>query len=95
MFKQIFYVSLIHFLNNFFISPHLLAADMDSTKKNIVNKISAVYPQLWKIWIGGEGDTEVQIIAGEDYHPEFSIMTVRPLATHPRCRCLVCAITIK
>ena len=29
------------------------------------------------------GDTEVQIVTGEDYHPEFSIMTVRPLATHP------------
>ena len=33
--------------------------------------------------IGGEGDTEVQIISGTEYKPEFSIMTVRPLAPHP------------
>ena len=33
--------------------------------------------------IGGEGDTEVQITAGRKYHPEFSIVTVRPLAAHP------------
>jgi hypothetical protein len=71
------------FLIVFFISPHLLAADMDSTKKNIVNKISAGLSSALENMIGGEGDTEVQIIAGEDYHPEFSIMTVRPLATHP------------
>ena len=29
------------FLIIFFTSPHVLASDMDSTKKNIVNKISA------------------------------------------------------
>ena len=33
--------------------------------------------------IPGEGDTEVQITAGRKYHPEFSIVTVRPLAAHP------------
>ena len=71
------------FLIIFFISPHLLAADMDSTKKNIVNKISAGLSSALENMIGGEGDTEVQIIAGEDYHPEFSIMTVKPIAIHP------------
>ena len=34
--------------------------------------------------IDGEGDTQVQITTGEDYHPEFSIVTVRPLAAHWR-----------
>ena len=59
------------------------AADSDAAKKNIVNNITAGISSALENFISGEGDTEVQITTGEDYHPEFSIMTVRPLATHP------------
>ena len=59
------------------------AADSDAAKKNIVNNITAGISSALENFISGEGDTEVKITTGEDYHPEFSIMTVRPLATHP------------
>mgnify|MGYP001248025862 CR=1 FL=1 len=58
-------------------------ADSDAAKKNIVNNMTAGISSALENFISGEGDTEVQITTGEDYHPEFSIMTVRPLATHP------------
>ena len=45
--------------------------------------------------IGGEGDTEVEIIVGEDYKPEFSIMTVRPLSQHEGVNAWFVSITIK
>ena len=32
--------------------------------------------------LDGEGDTQVRIDMGEDYKPEFSIVTVRPIAIH-------------
>ena len=32
--------------------------------------------------LDGKGDTKVQIDLGEDYHPEFSIVTVRPISKH-------------
>ena len=55
----------------------------DAAKKNIVSRFTDSIAGGLENIIGGEGDTEVQITAGEDYKPEFSIMTVRPLATHP------------
>ena len=65
------------------ISFGLQAQDVEITKKKLVNKFANGISTALQNFIGGEGDTEVQITAGEDYHPEFSIMTVRPLATHP------------
>ena len=52
-------------------------------KKNIVSRFTDSIAGGLENIIGGEGDTEVQITAGEDYKPEFSIMSVRPLAIHP------------
>ena len=65
------------------ISFHGFADDPNMAKKNILDNMSAGISSALENFIGGEGDTEVQIVTGEDYHPEFSIMTVRPLATHP------------
>lgn len=66
-----------------FLSFQVLAADSDMAKKNILTKMSSSLSSVLEDFIGGEGDTEVKITTGTDYHPEFSIMTVRPLATHP------------
>ena len=55
----------------------------DAAKKNIVSRFTDSIAGGLENIIGGEGDTEVKITAGEDYKPEFSIMTVRPLSTHP------------
>ena len=65
------------------ISFSTFATDTNTAKKNILDNISVGISSALENFIGGEGDTEVQIVTGEDYHPEFSIMTVRPLATHP------------
>ena len=65
------------------ISFSTFATDTNTAKKNILDNMSIGISSALENFIGGEGDTEVQIVTGEDYHPEFSIMTVRPLATHP------------
>ena len=59
---------------------HVIAADSDIAKKNLLDRMSGGISSALENFIGGEGDTEVKIITGEDYHPEFSIMTVKPLA---------------
>jgi len=65
-------------------SCHLQAGDEDALRKNILqrttDKVSSALEGL--ISGNGEGETRVQITTGEDYHPEFSIATVRPLAPH-------------
>ena len=60
-------------------------ADTEEAKKNIINRFTSSLSNALQNMIGGEGggDTEVQISASEEAHPTFSIMTVRPLATHP------------
>ena len=55
----------------------------DIAKQNIISKMSNSLATAIENIIGGEGDTEVKISGGEDLHPSFSIMTVRPLAIHP------------
>jgi len=65
------------------LSFNLYADDVDTAKGNILKKITSNISSSLENLIGGEGDTEVKITAGEDYKPEYSIMTVRPLATHP------------
>ena len=66
-------------LSIIFFSTTLLAAD---EKQSVINNITSGFSSALESLIGGEGDTEVKIIAGEDYKPEFSIMTVRPLSPH-------------
>ena len=55
----------------------------DTAKKNIISRFTDSIAGGLENIIGGEGDTEVKITAGEDYKPEFSVMTVRPLTIHP------------
>lgn len=64
---------------------NLYADDANQAKQNIVSKFTDSISSSIKKLIAGDsgGDTEVQITAGEDYHPSFSIMTIRPLAAHP------------
>ena len=66
-----------------FISFQVLADDNDTAKKTLVDKMTSSISSALTNMIDGEGDTQVQITTGEDYHPEFSIVTVRPLAAHP------------
>ena len=56
------------------ISFHGFADDPNTAKKNILDNMSAGISSALENFIGGEGDTEVQIVTGEDYHPEFSII---------------------
>ena len=65
------------------LSFNLYAGDEDKVKKNIFEKATAGASNFVKNAIDGDGDTEVQITAGEDYKPEFSIMTVRSISHHP------------
>ena len=67
----------------FFIFCSISAFADETAKKNIVSRFTNSISSGLENIIGGEGDTEVQITAGEDYKPEFSIMTVRPIAIHP------------
>mgnify|MGYP001179874637 CR=1 len=59
------------------------AGDEQQTKKKVINNFASGAGSVLENIIGGEGDTEVQITAGEDYKPEFSIMSVRPISIHP------------
>ena len=66
-------------------AENTFAEDTSSAKKNFFSRFTDSISGSLKNLIRGDssGDTEVQINAGEDYHPTFSIMTVKPLATHP------------
>tara|TARA_B110000438_G_scaffold90136_1_gene89640 strand:+ start:388 stop:1272 length:885 start_codon:yes stop_codon:yes gene_type:complete len=70
--------SLISLSIIFFYSTLLVADE----KSGVINNITSGFSSALEAMIGGEGDTEVEIIVGEDYKPEFSIMTVRPLSQH-------------
>ena len=67
----------------FFIFYSITAFADETAKKNIVSRFTDSIAGGLENIIGGEGDTEVKITAGEDYKPEFSIMTVKPLTIHP------------
>ena len=67
----------------FFIFYSISAFADEAAKKNIISRFTDSIAGGLENIIGGEGDTEVKITAGEDYKPEFSIMSVRPLAIHP------------
>ena len=65
------------------LSSAALAGDAQIVKENVLSRFTDSIAGGLENIIGGEGDTEVKITAGEDYKPEFSIMSARPLAIHP------------
>jgi len=65
------------------LSFSVLADETDSAKNKIISNITNSISTGLENIIGGEGATEVQLTAGQDYHPEFSIMAVRPITLHP------------
>ena len=75
-------MSLIKYLIIFLISFNAYAGDEEKLKKNIVEKFTSGFSSTIENILDGEGDTKVQIDMGEDYHPEFSIVTVRPISKH-------------
>ena len=73
----------IIFIILFLIPFNAFAGDEDKLKKGVIEKITSGGSNFISNAISGDGDTEVQITAGEDYKPEFSIMTVRSISHHP------------
>ncbi len=66
----------------FFISFSAHAGDEKIIKKNIVSNFTNSISSAVENFLDGEGETKVQIDMGEDYKPEFSIVTVRPISMH-------------
>ena len=75
-------MSLLRYLIIFFISFNVYAGDEEKLKKGIIEKFTSGLSSSISNILDGEGDTKVQIDMGEDYHPEFSIVTVRPISKH-------------
>ena len=73
---------LIKYLLFFLISFNVYAGDEEKLKKGIIEKFTSGLSSSISNILDGEGDTKVQIDMGEDYHPEFSIVTVRPISKH-------------
>jgi len=66
----------------FLLSFNVFAGDEEQLKKGIIEKFTSGLSSSITNILEGEGDTKVQIDMGEDYHPEFSIVTVRPISKH-------------
>ena len=64
-------------------SSTIFAGDEQKVKQGLINQFTTGLSEAVENILDGEGDTQVQIIAGEDYKPEFSIVTVRPISHHP------------
>ena len=75
-------MSFLRYLVIFFIPFNVYAGDEDKLKKGIIEKFTSGLSSSIENILDGEGDTKVQIDMGEDYHPEFSIVTVRPISKH-------------
>ncbi len=73
----------LKFLIILILSFSAYAGDEEIVKKSIIDKFTGGLSSAVENVLDGEGDTQVQIIAGEDYKPEFSIVTVRPISHHP------------
>ena len=73
---------LVIFLASCLISFNVFAGDEEKVKKGIIEKFTSGLSSSISNILDGEGDTKVQIDMGEDYHPEFSIVTVRPISKH-------------
>ena len=65
-----------------FISYAAYAGDEEKLKDNILSKFTDSLGSAVENFLDGEGETKVQIDMGEDYKPEFSIVTVRPISKH-------------
>ena len=76
-------MNFLKFLIILILSFSAYAGDEEIVKKSIIDKFTSGLSSAVENVLGGEGDTQVQITAGEDYKPEFSIVTVRPISHHP------------
>ena len=63
-------------------SANLFAGDEQKVKQGLVERFTYALSDVVENILDGEGDTQVRIDMGEDYKPEFSIVTVRPIAIH-------------
>ena len=72
-------VILIFFL---LFSSTLFAGDEEKVKHGLIDRFTNGLSEAVENILDGEGDTQVRIDMGEDYKPEFSIVTVRPIAIH-------------
>ena len=73
---------LVIFLTTFVISFNVFAGDEEKVKQGLVERFTSGLSDAVENILDGEGDTQVRIDMGEDYKPEFSIVTVRPIAIH-------------
>ena len=73
---------LVIFLTTFVISFNVFAGDEEKVKQGLVERFTSGLSEAIENILDGEGDTQVRIDMGEDYKPEFSIVTVRPIAIH-------------
>ncbi len=71
------YMFIIRLIFILFISFNLYAGDEEIVKKSVIDKFTSGLSSAVENVLDGEGDTQVQITAGEDYKPEFSIVTVK------------------
>ena len=65
-----------------FISFNVYAGDEEKAKKRILGSFTSSLSSAMENFLDGDGETKVQIDFGEDYKPEFSIVTVRPISKH-------------
>ncbi len=63
-------------------STNLFAGDEQKVKQGLIERFTSGLSDAVENILDGEGDTQVRIDMGEDYKPEFSIVTVRPIAIH-------------
>ena len=63
-------------------STTLFAGDAQKVKDGLIDRFTSGLSEAVENILDGEGDTQVRIDMGEDYKPEFSIVTVRPIAIH-------------
>ena len=73
---------LIVLIITFLISFNVFAGDEEKIKQGLIDRFTSGLSEAVENILDGEGDTQVRIDMGEDYKPEFSIVTVRPIAIH-------------
>ncbi len=66
----------------FLFSSTLFAGDEEKVKHGLIDRFTNGLSEAVENILDGEGDTQVRIDMGKDYKPEFSIVTVRPIAIH-------------
>ena len=73
---------LVILLSCLLFSTTLFAGDEQKVKQGLIDRFTNGLSEAVENILDGEGDTQVRIDMGEDYKPEFSIVTVRPIAIH-------------